>query len=310
MTSRSRRSAVKARKSLSSRPSSSKFASTSELTLDQINKTVRTIRNRRKQRHVRLRELTREEDETQWWGGRGRSGGEEGTACPVCGRVVAGDTDVVEAHVDSCLAHASILEQEAVTRSTSEEEDLDVDIDGEGVLESVTAGVSFRGILESLLCSTPRLTVVLGTGFDVRDRTQQDVDDDIDVDGEDDVLFGAPQFTECDIIPLTNGKPDGDAASDVERETEPATTSQEGASAATLKDLVAKGKLVRRKVHNVDDLKQTMDEVMGIGEAEEVEKAIEKARRDKNDAALIKALESKVQLMVSIFFSTALAFVG
>ena len=150
MTSRSRRSAVKARKSVSSRSSSSKFASTSELTLDQIDKTVRTIRNRRKQRHVKLRELTREEDETHWWGGRRRGGSEEGTACPVCGRVVTGDTDVVEAHVDSCLAHASIVEQEAAHGSTpGEEEDLDVDIDGEGVLESVTAGVSFRGMQNS-----------------------------------------------------------------------------------------------------------------------------------------------------------------
>lgn len=147
MTSRSRRSAVKARKSLNSRSSSSKFASTSELTLDQINKIVRTIRNRRKQRHTKLRELTREEDETQWWSGHRRGEHEEGTACPVCGRVVTGDTDVVEAHVDSCLAHANILEQEAAHRNTPEEEDdLDVDIDGEGVLESVTAGVSFRGM--------------------------------------------------------------------------------------------------------------------------------------------------------------------
>ena len=147
ITSRSRRSAVKARKSLSSRPPTSKFASTSELTLDQIDKTVRTIRNRRKQRHVKLRELTREEDETQWWAGRRRGVSEEGTVCPVCGRIVTGDADVVEAHVDSCLTHASILEAETAHRSTSgEEDDLEVDIDGEGVLESVTAGVSFRGM--------------------------------------------------------------------------------------------------------------------------------------------------------------------
>ena len=138
------------------------------------------------------------------------------------------------------------------------------------------------------------------------------MDDDIDVDGEDDVLFGAAQFTEGDIIPLVNGNLDGDGASEAGDETGPgpASTSQEGASATALKDLVANGKLVRRKVQNVGDLKQTMDEVMGIGEAEEVEKAIEKARRDKNDVALIKALESKVQLMVNILFPTAHAFVG
>ena len=121
------------------------------------------------------------------------------------------------------------------------------------------------------------------------------------MDGEDDILFGAAQFTEGDIIPLTNGNPDGDVASEAGDETGLASTSQ-GASTTALKELVASGKLVRRKVHNVGDLKQTMDEVMGVGEAEEVEKAIEKARRDMNDAALIKALESKVQLVVSMLF--------
>lgn len=122
------------------------------------------------------------------------------------------------------------------------------------------------------------------------------------MDGEDDTLFGAAQFTEGDIIPLTNGNPDGDVASEAGDETGLASTSQEGASTTALKELVASGKLVRRKVHNVGDLKQTMDEVMGVGEAEEVEKAIEKARRDRNDAALIKALENKVQLVVSLLF--------
>ncbi|KZT71476.1 hypothetical protein DAEQUDRAFT_744178 [Daedalea quercina L-15889] len=287
MTSRSRRSAVKARKSLSSRPSGQNLASTSELTLDQITKTVRTIRNHRKQRHAKLRELTREEDETQWWGGRHgsrRGESEEGTVCPVCGRVVAGDTDVVEAHVDSCLAHTSSLEQDTAHRSTpeGEDDDLQVDIDGEGLVESVTAGVSFRG-----------------TGFDIRDRNQQDVDEEIDVDGEDDVLFGAAQFTEGDIIPLANGHHDGDPSSNAELNT---SAGHAGGRSTILRDLVATGKLVRRKLDDVGDLKRTMkrtmNEVMGIAEAEEVDQAIEKARRDKDDATLIQALESKVQLMV------------
>jgi len=292
MTSRSRRSTVKARMSLSSRPSSSKFASTSELTLDQINKTVRTIRNHRKQRHVKLRELTREEDETQWWGGHhtGRRGdNEEGTVCPVCGRAITGDTDVVEAHVDSCLAHASVLEEDAAHRSTPENDgDIDVDIDGEGFIESVTAGVSFRG-----------------TGFDTRDRNQQDVDDDIDIDGEDDALFGAAQFTHSDIIPLANGRREEGPGADIEDDTGNTPARREGDNKAAFQDLLVSGKLVRRKVKAVGDLKQTMDEVIGVGEAEEVEKAIKRARRDGNDAALIKALESKVQLMVSTRVSSS-----
>ena len=41
---------------------------------------------------------------------------------------------------------------------------------------------------------------IVGTGFDIRNTTQEDVDDEIDVDGDDDVLFGAAQFTESDIL--------------------------------------------------------------------------------------------------------------
>lgn len=74
--------------------------------------------------------------------------------CPVCEKFVRGDVDVVEAHVDSCLAHARISEAQdrgSGSRHGDEEMDVDVDGDGEGVekgiRESVTTGVSFRGAL-------------------------------------------------------------------------------------------------------------------------------------------------------------------
>ena len=42
---------------------------------------------------------------------------------------------------------------------------------------------------------------------------------------------------------------------------------------------------------------------MGLGEAEEVDASVELARRAGNSTALIKALESKVELLVGALFS-------
>ena len=75
------------------------------MSLERTEKTLRALKRRRKQRHAKLRELTREdEDESRstgvgagWWDGeRG-----DGMACPVCDQFVRGDVDVVEAHVDA-----------------------------------------------------------------------------------------------------------------------------------------------------------------------------------------------------------------
>ncbi len=50
--------------------------------------------------------------------------------------------------------------------------------------------------------STRRLTLNLrpGSGFNVRNRTLADIDDDIDIEEGDEAVFGQSQFTEHDII--------------------------------------------------------------------------------------------------------------
>lgn len=70
---------------------------------------------------------------------RRRTGGGE-TVCPVCGTSVRGDQDVLEAHVDACLANESIhrqreQEQEAAlvrarSRTASDWDDGPVNGDG------------------------------------------------------------------------------------------------------------------------------------------------------------------------------------
>lgn len=163
LTARTRRSALKARKSMGiSQPyaSSSKLVLvSSEMSLEIVDKTLKTIKRRRKQRNAKLREMTKDEEDitglSGYRGGRGRWAGRgdgEGTVCPVCIKVIAGDPDVVEAHVDACLAHQAALqdarEREERERRAREEQEADaweeIDVDGD-VRISVTDGATFRG---------------------------------------------------------------------------------------------------------------------------------------------------------------------
>jgi hypothetical protein len=93
---RDRRSAIRARKSLSTM--------SREDTLERCSKTIQIIKRHRKQRYMKMREMTRDDDDENRiaWAG---TGGE--TVCPVCLQTVRGDQDVMEAHVDACLAHES-----------------------------------------------------------------------------------------------------------------------------------------------------------------------------------------------------------
>ena len=156
--------------------------------------------------------------------------------------------------------------------------------------------------------SNPRLPP--GTGFDIRNRNDQDVDEEIDVDGEDEVLFGAPQFTENDVLaphadPAASDGAQSDAGTEADVEVDDGIASGSTSTAAperdpkkgkSLSDLVAEGKVVRQQV---EDAKRMMDEVMGVGDTEEVDRAVELARRSSDQAALVRALESKVKLLVS-----------
>ncbi|EJF62371.1 hypothetical protein DICSQDRAFT_85257 [Dichomitus squalens LYAD-421 SS1] len=302
---RTRRSALKARQSL--KPGSS---STSEAILEQTMKTLRMLKKHRKQRHAKLRELTREDEDNRWWGTRqrGADGEGEGQVCPVCAKFVKGDVDVVEAHVDSCLAFLRLTTEEEERRrgqarerkgSADAELDGDIDIDGDDGHYGVMEGASFQG-----------------TGFDIRNRNDQDVDEDIDVDGEDEVLFGAPQFTEHDVLApsvdpaeVSGAQSDAGTEADVDVDgavasggTEAVVPERDPRKGKSLKDLVAEGKVVRQQV---EDAKRMMDEVMGVGDAEQVDLAVELARRSGDRSAMVRALENKVKLLESTKVSSS-----
>ncbi|KAI0080780.1 hypothetical protein K474DRAFT_1636710 [Panus rudis PR-1116 ss-1] len=317
VTARTRKSAVRARQSIKVGAPKHKASALSlgrgrgneSVDTEVVESTLRLLKRRRKQRHAKLREMTREDDDSIPYTPSG-----DGTICPVCMKSVPGDPDVVEAHVDACLANEARLaeererEQQRVTQQMGEE---DIDIGGE-VRMRVTDGVNFRG-----------------SGFDVRNNAQQDVEDDIDIDGEDEAIYGAPQFTESDILATVQpsspshdqididveGDGDDNGAGDVhlrdndESGGEEGEDGEAGTREKTLRDLVAEGKVLKRRpvdgssasrVEAIHEVKKTMDEVMGVGEAEEVDVSI------KGDSgALIQALENKVKLLESTRISSS-----
>ena len=88
-------------------------------------------------------------------------------------------------------------------------------------------------------------------GFDTRNRHLQDVEDDVDVDGEDDVLYGIAQFSEGDILAAEFPRPQSDDSGihldeDVDVDIEMDAPGSESIREKSLKDLVAAGKLASK----------------------------------------------------------------
>lgn len=128
-----------------------KGADLGSATPEAVEHTLRMLKRHRKQRHAKLRDMTREDEEYDGVLGPGA----EGTVCPVCLKVVQGDTDVVEAHVDSCLAHEARLQEERERQQSQRQSNHmrdgweEVEVDGE-VRIRVTDGATLRGICMKL----------------------------------------------------------------------------------------------------------------------------------------------------------------
>ena len=152
-----------------------------------------------------------------------------------------------------------------------------------------------------------------GIGFDVRNRNDQDVDDEIDVDGEDEAMFGVPQFTEQDVLAPHMDSVDVDGAhldpgTDAEVDIDDAPGLGEASGTGierdpkegkTLRDLVAEGKVLRQRFN---EAKRPVEEIVGLGDTDKIDLTVELARRANDQSALVRALESKIQLLVSPSF--------
>jgi E3 ubiquitin-protein ligase RNF220 len=142
----------------------------------------------------------------------------------------------------------------------------------------------------------------IGTGFSVRDRTAHDVDDELDIEGSDEEVFGHAQFTEGDILPL---QPDDDI--DIEDNDNgddhglsapgPSTTRTIPSASVrgkSLRDLVAAGKVTRRH-NNIN----TWDKIAAEEAHRDIDESIRAAQTSGDTDVLVRALEHKIKVLVS-----------
>jgi E3 ubiquitin-protein ligase RNF220 len=128
-----------------------------------------------------------------------------------------------------------------------------------------------------------------GTGFHTRNRDQQDVEEEIDIDGDDQAAFGEAQFTERDIIPVNENV--GVVDEDVDVDIEGDRVQQEQ---LRLRELVATS-----LGQSADIRRFNAEDTDSVGEADRIEMAIISARQRGDKAGLILALEVKVTELVS-----------
>jgi E3 ubiquitin-protein ligase RNF220 len=187
------RSITRRRAAPHSRDASVAFAS-------RLAKTLSSIKRRRRARYIALRDVTRDEDDLSVVGkGKGRAT-TTAEQCPVCLQDVDGDLDVIAAHIDACLAHAE-LQRPASSIDADADGDVPLNIEGYGEDDSDMWEESETpdGVRRLRLRAGAR-NGAIALGFAVGDRTVDDVDDEIDVEGDDLSAFGAANFTEVDIL--------------------------------------------------------------------------------------------------------------
>ena len=85
-----------------------------------------------------------------------------------------------------------------------------------------------------------------GAGFDVRNPLHNDIEDEVDIDGDDAIVFGDMQFTEKDIIipDSINSTEDEEVRVHSDDDGENISLAQRERVGMSLRDLVAQGKVV------------------------------------------------------------------
>ncbi|KAL5636609.1 hypothetical protein ACGC1H_000534 [Rhizoctonia solani] len=193
-----------------------------------------------------------------------------GGMCPVCEDDVA---EGLEEHVDRCLQDAVLPHR---------------DRDHERVGTPPTQNEP--GPDEQELVRATDFTDFRGTGYDIRDRNIPDVDEDLDVDGDEDtVLFGESQFFESDIIAGNDDNSDS-------RQMTPADADEP--STRLLRELVAARKMVMTQ-RNVDIEGEEEDERVSVGSSADASMTWPPASAGDAKDAQIEALLAQVKQLES-----------
>jgi hypothetical protein len=171
-----------------------------------------------------LRDVTRDEDDLPVVGkGKGRAT-TTAEQCPVCLQDVDGDLDVIAAHIDACLAHAELQRPSTIDAAADGDPPLNIKgYGGEGDSDIWEESETPDGVRRLRFRAGAR-NGAMALGFAIGDRSVDDVDDEIDVEGDDLSAFGAAHFTEVDVLaePCDSelSRPDtGQRATEVELDT-------------------------------------------------------------------------------------------
>ncbi|KAI0057590.1 hypothetical protein BV25DRAFT_1368355 [Artomyces pyxidatus] len=184
-------------RSTSRRRSTIPVSTSTPASSDRLVKALNSFKKRRRQRNTALREATRDDDEPPRGKGKGKARA-QGESCPVCFQLVHGDPDVVRAHVDACLAHAEL----SFAHSPSAEEHEDLDIEGEDEDEDPWEESTAADGVARLRLRASRAQSVRRLGFEVRAAEADDVEVEVDVEGDDQDAFGGAQFSGADVLAL------------------------------------------------------------------------------------------------------------
>ena len=134
-----------------------------------------------------------------------------------------------------------------------------------------------------------------GAGFYTR-NDDRGVDDEIDIDGDDEIAFGDAQFTEGDIVSINAEQ--GAVDEDIEVEIMGDNGDEARLEHMTLRDLIVSGKTAERPA--LGKREESVKSQMDIAEAEKLDLAILLARERGDKAVLMSALENKLKYMVRI----------
>ncbi|XP_056671225.1 E3 ubiquitin-protein ligase RNF220 isoform X5 [Monodelphis domestica] len=121
---------------------------------------------------------------------------DEGQVCPLCSHPLAGSEPEMSRHVEQCLSQRE-------GSCVAEDDSVDIETENSTRFEEYEWCGQKRIRATTLLEGGFR-----GSGFIMcSGKENPDSDADLDVDGDDTLEYGKPQYTEADIIPCTGEEP-------------------------------------------------------------------------------------------------------
>jgi hypothetical protein len=147
--------------------------------------------------------------------------------------------------------------------------------------------------------------ILQASGIHIR-TGDQDVEEEIDIDGDDDEAFGVAQFTERDVVPLNNVGQATEADMDVDVDVDVDVDGDDEDEGRPQDPTIASRTALRpqRESLPTPDSRGSSEEDIDARALEQANAAVDIARRSGNRAALLKALEGKIQMLVSPRSST------